>query len=189
MSWRARPGPQTAGWCTYQIDIAQFDSPGPATPQGGAISLEGASHTARPAPQSNHTVQSVESSRTLRSVPVTAPSVSRCFELNAICCDCAVLPAALAGVVRWRKAAKIRVKNREPVPAYAMADADRDSDIGDDSPAVIIREFIFCFCSLLLHPFVFGAVCRSIEMLWKKIIYLENWHNSWDDTNKFIKPN
>lgn len=34
------------------------------------------------------------------------------------------------------KAAKIRVKNREPVPAYAMADADRDSDLGDDSPVV-----------------------------------------------------
>lgn len=33
-------------------------------------------------------------------------------------------------------AAKIRVKNREPVPAYAMADADRDSDLGDDSPVV-----------------------------------------------------
>lgn len=33
-----------------------------------------------------------------------------------------------------RKAAKIRVKNRDPVPAYAMADADRDSDLGDDSP-------------------------------------------------------
>lgn len=34
------------------------------------------------------------------------------------------------------KTAKIRVKNREPVPAYAMADADRDSDLGDDSPVV-----------------------------------------------------
>ncbi|CAH2089665.1 unnamed protein product [Euphydryas editha] len=37
---------------------------------------------------------------------------------------------------RVHKAAKIRVKNREPVPAYAMADADRDSDLGDDSPVV-----------------------------------------------------
>lgn len=35
------------------------------------------------------------------------------------------------------EAAKIRVKNREPVPAYAMADADRDSDLGDDSPVLI----------------------------------------------------
>lgn len=37
---------------------------------------------------------------------------------------------------RCEKTAKIRVKNREPVPAYAMADADRDSDLGDDSPVV-----------------------------------------------------
>lgn len=28
------------------------------------------------------------------------------------------------------------MKNRDPVPAYAMADADRDSDLGDDSPVV-----------------------------------------------------
>lgn len=39
-------------------------------------------------------------------------------------------------VPRCLKTAKIRVKNREPVPAYAMADADRDSDLGDDSPVV-----------------------------------------------------
>lgn len=37
-----------------------------------------------------------------------------------------------------RQFAKIRVKNREPVPVYAMEmdPHDRDSDIGDDSPMV-----------------------------------------------------
>lgn len=33
---------------------------------------------------------------------------------------------------------KIRVKNRDPVPVYAMDGGriDRDSDLGDDSPMV-----------------------------------------------------
>lgn len=43
----------------------------------------------------------------------------------------------LQGILR-RTIAKIRVKNREPVPVYAMEmdPQERDSDLGDDSPVV-----------------------------------------------------
>lgn len=51
-------------------------------------------------------------------------------------CELSTCPSVAFRCTVRCKAAKIRVKNREPVPAYAMADADRDSDLGDDSPVV-----------------------------------------------------
>lgn len=57
------------------------------------------------------------------------------FELDylSVCAVCRVLRAFCN-----RQIAKIRVKNREPVPVYAMEmePQERDSDLGDDSPVV-----------------------------------------------------
>ncbi|KPJ03294.1 hypothetical protein RR46_06450 [Papilio xuthus] len=68
--------------------------------------------------------------------------------IQAVACNLSRVPCACATCERVCRvpsllfcpcttAAKIRVKNRDPVPAYAMADADRDSDLGDDSPVIL----------------------------------------------------
>lgn len=51
------------------------------------------------------------------------------------------------------KGGKIRVKNREPVPVYAMEmdPQERDSDLGDDSPVVsaeLILVSLSCCCAI-----------------------------------------
>lgn len=74
---------------------------------------------------------------------------------------------------RVRKTVKIRVKNREPVPAYAMADADRDSDLGDDSPVVsrlsvypdnCVPVMFYCYCCIIeiLLPSVPFFLCAGL---------------------------
>ncbi|KPJ09602.1 hypothetical protein RR48_13236 [Papilio machaon] len=87
--------------------------------------------------------------------------------IQAVACNLSRVPCACATCERVCRvpsllfcpcttAAKIRVKNRDPVPAYAMADADRDSDLGDDSPVILVDSFLFNVSSLIV--FVRGNV-------------------------------
>lgn len=107
-------------------------------------------------------------------------------------------------VPQWRirtpvkETAKIRVKNREPVPAYAMADADRDSDLGDDSPVVSRRpklcfaQVIDCLTTSLVcagrHNSSCDLIRRSFNCRYVKIsLLLLCWEeNSWLSNFYFI---
>lgn len=65
----------------------------------------------------------------------------------------------LTGHQLLKKVAKIRVKNRDPIPIYTEMDErriDRDSDLGDDSPMVSFHIIIIITISFSfsLHYFI-----------------------------------
>lgn len=78
------------------------------------------------------TRRGVRSKHNVRTATTTTPAFL--FHLFG----CVFWCARVATAHSPRQLAKIRVKNREPVPVYAMEmdPHERDSDIGDDSPMV-----------------------------------------------------